>query len=299
MTRRSPDKYNWDALEFDETIIPKHFTPANRKVKGCVIHHMIVLNRDINQPDALDTCYDIWVRQGRQASAHYGVDGPFVRQYVWDKDIAWANADAAANRDYIAIEHANMTLDETGLQNDYKVDEQTWKNGARLMAYIHKVHKLGRPSSNTIHRHHDFASTACPGPYMDRIYGAYVEFAAKTYDAITDKKGSAPAVPAPKSAANGIYVVKSGDTLSKIAKRYNTTVAKLALLNGISNPSLIRIGQKIKTVGAPQRLVTRQLVDEVINLRWGVGADRVTKLRAAGYDPVAVQNEVNRVLGSS
>lgn len=297
MTRRSPSQYNWDKLDFDETIIPKNFTPANRKIKGCVIHHMIVLNRDINQPDALDACYDIWVRQGREASAHYGVDGRFVRQYVWDKDIAWANANAAANRDYIAVEHANMTLDQTGTQNDYKVDEETWKNGARLMAYIHKVYNIGRPSSNTIHRHHNFYATACPGPYMDRIYGAYVEFAAKTYDAITGKKTNAPAIPKPKPATNGIYVVKSGDTLHKIARMHKTTVAKLALLNGIANPSLIRVGQKIKLTGSPQRAVTRQIVNEVIALRWGVGNDRFNRLRAAGYDPIAVQNEVNRVLG--
>ena len=42
------------------------------------------------------------------------------------------------------------------------------------------------------------------------------------------------------------YVVKSGDTLSKIAKRYNTTVEKLVEINKISNPNLIYIGQTIK-----------------------------------------------------
>lgn len=41
------------------------------------------------------------------------------------------------------------------------------------------------------------------------------------------------------------YVVKEGDTLSEIAAKYNTTVEKLAEINGISNPDLIVVGQKI------------------------------------------------------
>ena len=42
------------------------------------------------------------------------------------------------------------------------------------------------------------------------------------------------------------YTVRSGDTLSAIAKRYNTTVNKLASLNNIENPNLIFVGQKIR-----------------------------------------------------
>lgn len=42
------------------------------------------------------------------------------------------------------------------------------------------------------------------------------------------------------------HTVKAGDTLSAIAVRNKTTVAKLAAKNGIKNPNLIRVGQKIK-----------------------------------------------------
>ena len=41
------------------------------------------------------------------------------------------------------------------------------------------------------------------------------------------------------------YTVKSGDTLSEIAKKYNTTVAKLVKDNNIKNANLIYPGQKI------------------------------------------------------
>ena len=42
------------------------------------------------------------------------------------------------------------------------------------------------------------------------------------------------------------YTVKSGDTLSGIASKYGTTVAKLVALNGIKNANLIYTGQVIK-----------------------------------------------------
>lgn len=43
-----------------------------------------------------------------------------------------------------------------------------------------------------------------------------------------------------------IYIVVEGDTLWSIAKRYGTTYQKLADYNGISNPNIIRVGQKIR-----------------------------------------------------
>lgn len=42
------------------------------------------------------------------------------------------------------------------------------------------------------------------------------------------------------------YEVRKGDTLSGIAAKYKTTVAKLQNLNGITNPNKIYVGQKIR-----------------------------------------------------
>lgn len=44
------------------------------------------------------------------------------------------------------------------------------------------------------------------------------------------------------------YTVKKGDTLTGIAKKYKTTVAKLVKANNIKNPDLIYAGQKLKIV---------------------------------------------------
>jgi lysozyme len=43
-----------------------------------------------------------------------------------------------------------------------------------------------------------------------------------------------------------VYTVKPGDTLFGIAAKYGVTYQAIAKLNGISNPSLIYPGQKIR-----------------------------------------------------
>jgi LysM repeat protein len=58
-----------------------------------------------------------------------------------------------------------------------------------------------------------------------------------------------PPTPTPRPAATPrarAYTVRPGDNLSGIAARFGTTVAKIAALNNIANPSLIHSGQVIK-----------------------------------------------------
>lgn len=49
-----------------------------------------------------------------------------------------------------------------------------------------------------------------------------------------------------KEEVSHIYIVKKGDTLTAIAKKYKTTVADLVKLNRIKNPDVIKVGQKIQ-----------------------------------------------------
>ncbi|TAA66479.1 LysM peptidoglycan-binding domain-containing protein [Planococcus salinarum] len=49
--------------------------------------------------------------------------------------------------------------------------------------------------------------------------------------------------PTPPPATSTTYTVKAGDTLYAIAQRFNTTVAKIAAANNITNVNLLRIGQ--------------------------------------------------------
>jgi len=69
----------------------------------------------------------------------------------------------------------------------------------------------------------------------------------------------APVIPPVKSwpGETTVYVVKSGDTLSVIAQKFDLSVAEIAALNSISNPDLVRIGQNLilpgrVNVGSPK-----------------------------------------------
>ena len=51
--------------------------------------------------------------------------------------------------------------------------------------------------------------------------------------------------PAPEPTAPKTYVVKSGDTLTRIASQFRTTVKRLKKLNGLTSDN-IRIGDRLK-----------------------------------------------------
>lgn len=52
--------------------------------------------------------------------------------------------------------------------------------------------------------------------------------------------------PKPAEPTKEYYTVKKGDNLTKIAKKYKTTVAQLVAWNGIKNPNLIYAGQRLR-----------------------------------------------------
>lgn len=99
--------------------------------------------------------------------------------------------------------------------------------------------------------------------------------------------------------AESVYVVKKGDTLSSIAKKHNTTYQKLAEYNGISNPNVISVGQKIKiptTSTTATKKSNEQIAKEVVQGKWGNGTARKKALEAAGYVYSTIQKIVNKLL---
>lgn len=59
-------------------------------------------------------------------------------------------------------------------------------------------------------------------------------------------EGAQPAAPTPRPPSGTTYhTVQAGETLGKIAANYGITSAALANANGITDPNLIRVGQKL------------------------------------------------------
>jgi LysM repeat protein len=62
--------------------------------------------------------------------------------------------------------------------------------------------------------------------------------------------GTTPPPPPPPPGETTTYTVQRGDTLASIARRFNTTVASIASLNGITNVNLIFVGQQLRISGS-------------------------------------------------
>ena len=130
-------------------------------VNGIVIHHAVCLN--IGAMDA------VFQRYGYGGSAHYGVWGNTVHQYVDENDTAWHCSNYWGNQNTIGIECVNSALG-----GDYPVADDTLEMLIRLVADIAKRYNLGRlyvnPSEDCpkISGHRDWygAATACPGDYL-------------------------------------------------------------------------------------------------------------------------------------
>jgi len=67
------------------------------------------------------------------------------------------------------------------------------------------------------------------------------------------------------AAAPNTHRVVAGDTLSKIALAYGTTIASLKSINGIANPSLIKAGQIIMLNGSVEAAIEKLAAIGVIN----------------------------------
>ena len=101
------------------------------------------------------------------------------------------------------------------------------------------------------------ATKTLTGTYAtDPNYNTKLNDIIKKYN-LTQYDGKQSVKPSkPKKPSNTkTYTVKSGDTLSQIAKKHNTTVKNLQSINNIKNPNLIYPNQKIKITGSTKNKI--------------------------------------------
>lgn len=89
-----------------------------------------------------------------------------------------------------------------------------------------------------------------------------------------------------ESVANGTITTIEGNKSNSVSRR--SIPVGWGYIRGYAQP-------KYGTSSSGQKSIT-DIAQEVINGLWGNGADRTSALQKAGYDPNAVQNEVNRIL---
>lgn len=247
-------------------ISPNKNSPRNHKIDTITIHCVV-------GQCTVETLGNIFAPTSRQASSNYGVgtDGK-IGMYVEEKDRSWCSSNAANDNRAVTIEVASDT------KHPYAVNDRAFaalldlvtdickRNGIKKLVWSSKKadrvnHKNG--CNMTVHR--DYANKSCPGDYL---YNRHGEIAAE----VNRRLGVADTAP-DAGVAQGVtvYTVKKGDTLSQIAAKYGTTYQAIAAFNGIKNPNVIRVGQKIKIPASTAPAALKK-------------GDRVKVLNAVTYD---------------
>jgi LysM repeat protein len=141
---------------------------------------------------------------------------------------------------------------------------QAWYD---LRAYLR-----GKGVGAEIRPHSSFLSTSCPGTYLRELIN----------DGTLALTGGIPQ-------EVNVYTIQKGDTLSAIAARFNTTVAKLVMWNNIKYADHIEVGQKIRVTAPadtgpkgdpePKHDYTRRIYSgRVVNERTRIMLTRAAKL---------------------
>lgn len=230
-------------------ISPNKNSPRNHKIDTITIHCVV-------GQCTVETLGNIFAPTSRQASSNYGVgtDGK-IGMYVEEKDRSWCSSSAANDNRAVTIEVASDT------KHPYAVNDRAFaalldlvtdickRNGIKKLVWsTKKADRMNHKNGCNMTVHRDYANKSCPGDYL---YNRHGEIAAE----VNRRLGVADTAP-DAGAGQGVtvYTVKKGDTLSAIAAKHGTTYQKIAAYNGIKNPNVIRVGQKIKipTATAPE-----------------------------------------------
>ncbi len=170
------------------------------------------------------------IRSNQSTSFHYAVDEKEIVQGIELNRNGWHAGDGRygkGNRKGIAIEIARSTSDLATFKK--AEDNGAWLTAQLLLQFGWKIDK--------VKKHQDFMNKRCPHRTLDLGWSRFIKMVEEYM------KPEKPVV------AEAVYVVKSGDSLSKIAKLVLGDANKymeLAKYNNIPDPNKIYVGQKIK-----------------------------------------------------
>ena len=293
-------------------ISPNKSSPRNHKIDTVTIHCVV-------GQCSVETLGNVFAPTSRQASSNYGVgvDGR-IGMYVEEKDRSWCSSNAANDNRAITIEVASDT------KEPYAVNAKAYaalidllvdickRNGIKALVWsTNKADRVNHKNGCNMTVHRDYANKSCPGTYL---YERHAQIASE----VNKRLGSTNIKPAPEKPSGGLYRVQTGVFKSKTnadamlakvkAKGFDTYMVKAGDLYKIQvgafkvKANAEAMMKKLQAAGFSAFITTEEgagksvdeLAREVLQGKWGNGAERKKRLAAAGYDYAAVQKKVNQ-----
>lgn len=294
-------------------ISPNKSSPRNHKIDTVTIHCVV-------GQCSVETLGNVFAPTSRQASSNYGVgvDGR-IGMYVEEKDRSWCSSNAANDNRAITIEVASDT------KEPYAVNAKAYaalidllvdickRNGIKALVWsTNKADRVNHKNGCNMTVHRDYANKSCPGTYL---YERHAQIASE----VNKRLGSTNIKPEPEKPSGGLYRVQTGAFKSKAnadamlakvkAKGFDTYMVKVGDLYKIQvgafkvKANAEAMMKKLQAAGFSAFITTEEgagksvdeLAREVLQGKWGNGAERKKRLEAAGYDYAAVQKKVNQL----
>lgn len=240
-------------------------------IKTIVWHYTATLTGTIESHERYWRDHHGWDRGGY----HFYIDrkGNIYQNYDYER-ITWGVANSNGHTIHMSLE-ASSASNYTPEQ----IAARDWLT-RKLMK------ELSIPASEVRGHYEVYNNTVCPG---------YTKVEMNNFRAQLAKS-------APVTSTASTHVVKSGDTLFALAKKYGMTVENLKKLNGL-NSNLIVVGQSLKVTGTastakPALKDLDVIAKEVIDGKWGNYPARQTNLEKAGYNYHDVQAVVDRLVST-
>lgn len=294
-------------------ISPNKSSPRNHKIDTVTIHCVV-------GQCSVETLGNVFAPTSRQASSNYGIgyDGR-IGMYVEEKDRSWCSSNAANDNRAITIEVASDT------KEPYAVNAKAYaalidllvdickRNGIKELVWsTNKADRVNHKNGCNMTVHRDYANKSCPGTYL---YERHAQIASE----VNKRLGSTNIKPEPEKPSGGLYRVQTGAFKSKAnadamlakvkAKGFDTYMVKVGDLYKIQvgafkvKANAEAMMKKLQAAGFSAFITTEEgagksvdeLAREVLQGKWGNGAERKKRLEAAGYDYAAVQKKVNQL----
>lgn len=244
----------------------------------------------------------------QQVSANYVIySNGHIYGQVPEEYGAWTTGSAAADNPSITFEIQNSSGRAPGKGDmdpaSWKITDAAWNAAIKLTADIAKRHGFANNfGGSNVRYHREFDATACPGGYIWSRRDKYIEDVKKALKGGGSPKPTTPTKPSTPSKktvselAREVIDGKWGNDPQRSAKLRKAGYNSVAVQKEVNR--LLGISTSSPSKPAPSKSVTT-LAKEVIDGKWGNDPQRSEKLRKAGHNPSAVQNEVNRLLGIS